>query len=317
MKVVFMGTPDFAAEILKALRQCPVELQAIFTQPDRPVGRRQVMTPPAVKVLAEEYGLPVYQPERIKRVRWVEELRSLAPDLIVVAAYGQILSREILDIPPLGCINIHGSLLPRYRGAAPIQWCIANGEEKTGVTAMQMNEGMDTGDMLLKREVPIAADETAESLFRKLADEGALLIREVVERLLAGEVLPREKQDEAQATYAPILKKEDGLIDWSRPAKEISCRIRGFYPWPGSYTYWQGQKLLIEEACPLEEEGEGEPGAVQPGLSGGKQTRLLVQTGKGLLQIKRLQPQGKKSMEAEAFLRGHSLQGAVLGSPRE
>ena len=316
MKVIFMGTPEFAADILRAVHDCPVELTAVFTQPDRPVGRRQVLTPPAVKVLAQEYGLPVFQPERIKRPRWTELLRSMEPDLVIVAAYGQILSQEILDIPRLGCINVHASLLPRYRGAAPIQRCIADGETVTGVTAMQMDAGMDTGDILLKREVPIRTEDTALTLSRTLANEGALLIREVIRRLLQGKTLPREKQNEAEATYAPMLKKEEGLMDWTQSAKQLDGRIRGFDPWPGAYTFWGERKLLIEKALPLEEKGEGVPGAVQPYEAQAKHKTLRIQTGSGLLEIQRLQLQGKKSMTAEDFLRGNSLQGVVLGGPQ-
>lgn len=313
MKIVFMGTPDFAAEILKAVWEENETLEAVFTQPDKPVGRKQIMTPPPVKVLAESYGVPVYQPRRIKRPRWVELLQDMAPDLIVVAAYGQILSKEILDIPRFGCINIHASLLPRYRGAAPIQWCIVNGETVTGVTAMQMDVGLDTGDMMIKQEVNITGEDTGESLHDKLAAAGAKVIREVIRRLEKGEKLPREKQLEEAASYAPILKKEDGLICWERSAKEIDCQIRGFYPWPGAFTYWNDKKLTIEKAVPLEMNSENQPGYVLLQDPSEKRKKLWIQTGDGVLQVEMLQMQGKKSMEADAFLRGNALQGERLG----
>jgi methionyl-tRNA formyltransferase len=313
MKVIFMGTPEFAAEILQAVAACPVEVTAVFTQPDRPVGRKQQLTPPAVKTTAEALGIPVFQPERIKKGDWTERIEAMAPDLIVVAAYGQLLSQRLLDIPPLGCINIHGSLLPYYRGAAPIQWSVANGETTTGVTAMRMDIGMDTGDILLTREVPITDTDTAETMYTSLAKEGAILIREVIERLLAGEVLPRRPQPEG-ATYAPILKKEDGLLDWTWTTRQIDCRIRGFSPWPGTFTFWKGQKMMIEEAVPAVEEAgdEEKPGALR--ITQEKHPKLLVRTGDGWLQIRRLGLQGKKSMEAEAFLRGHDLSGSLLES---
>ncbi len=313
MKIVFMGTPDFAAEILKAVWGQNGTVDAVFTQPDKPVGRKQILTPPPVKVLAESYSVPVYQPRRIKRPQWVELLRELAPDLIVVAAYGQILSKEILDIPRYGCVCMHASLLPRYRGAAPIQWSIVNGETVSGVTAMQMDEGIDTGDMMIKKEVAITKEDTGESLHDKLAAAGAEVIREVIGRLEDGETLPCEKQPEELASYAPILKKEDGLIHWERNAKEIDCQIRGFYPWPGAYTYWKGKKLTIEKAVPVEMDSDVEPGRVLLQDPSEKRKKLWIQTGDGVLQVEVLQLQGKKSMEADAFLRGNALQGDMLG----
>lgn len=314
MRIVYMGTPEIAASVLQAVHELPVEIVGVWTQPDKPVGRKQVLTAPPVKVLAEQYGIPVYQPQRIRRKEEVQRLRDLKPDLILVTAYGQILSEEILSIPPLGCINMHASLLPRYRGAAPIQWAIVNGEKETGVTAMMMDQGVDTGDMLLGRSVAIEAEETAQSLYQKLALEGSLLIQEVVRRLLAGETLPREKQPEEQATYAPVIQKEDGLVDWSQSAQQIERKVRGFAQWPGVYTHLDGKKLTILEAHVLAETADlQKPGTVlEEGLQG-KHPRLLVQTGQGILEVKQLQLQGKKVMAAEAFLRGSALSGKVLG----
>lgn len=321
MRVVYMGTPEIAAKVLEAVYEMPVEIVGVWTQPDKPVGRKQVMTPPPVKVLAGQYGIPVYQPERIKRKAAVAQLKALEPDLILVTAYGQMLSEEILNIPPLGCINMHASLLPKYRGAAPIQWAIVNGEQETGVTAMLMDKGMDTGDMLIRRVVPIAEDDTAETLYDKLAEEGGVLIKEVLSRLLAGETLLREKQEDAEATYAPIIQKEDGLIDWSQSATQIERRVRGFYSWPCAYTSLEDKKLTVlkahvwseEEGSALEEAEEAEPGSVLAAGLSGKRKKLLVHTGDGVLQIDQLQLQGKKAMEADAFLRGCELTGKKLG----
>jgi len=298
-----------------------VEIVGVWTQPDKPVGRKQVLTPPPVKVLAEQYGIPVYQPERIKRKAAVAELEALKPDLILVTAYGQLLSEKILNIPTLGCINMHASLLPKYRGAAPIQWAIVNGEKETGVTAMMMDKGMDTGDMLIKRTVTIAKDDTAETLYDKLAEEGGVLIKEVVSRLLAGETLPREKQNDEEATYAPIIQKEDGLIDWNRSAQQIEQMVRGFYSWPCAYTSLDDKKLTVLKAHVLGEDErlalngdlEIEAGSVLAAGLAGKRKKLLVHTGDGVLQIDQLQLQGKKAMEADAFLRGCDLTGKKLG----
>ncbi len=313
MRIVFLGTPEFAARILQALIDSGEEIAAAYTQPDKPVGRKQILTPSPVKELALSAGIPVVQPKHIKRPRWVELLREQAPDLMIVAAYGQILSQEILDIPRYGCINLHGSLLPEYRGAAPVQWAIANGEKVTGITAMQMDAGMDTGAMLFSRSLDIRPDDTADSLMMRLAELGAGMIPEILAGV--GRFTPVPQQEEL-ASYAPILKKEDGAVDWTRPAASIDCRLRGFSPWPGAYTYLGEQKIELLAARPAPEFDEAAEGllpgqVLTEGLSG-KHPRLLVATGAGALEVTRLQPQGKKAMEAEAYLRGSRLQNAVF-----
>ena len=308
MRIVFMGTPEFAAYILREVARLEHEVAGVYTQPDRPQGRKAILTPPPVKQLAMELGLPVYQPRRVKSPAAVEQLRDLHPDIILVAAYGQMLTQEILDSPAFGCVNIHGSLVPKYRGAAPIQWAIANGETVTGVTAMQMNAGMDTGDMILKREVPIGNEDTAETLYDTLAAAGAELTEEVLAILSRGERLPREPQREEDATYAPILTKEDGCIDWTMGARQILDRIRGFTPWPSCYTYLRGQKLAIWKASLVDPEKEGEPGRVLPS----PKKAFWVQTGRGVIAVEQLQLQGKKLMPAGAFLSGNKVVGEIL-----
>lgn len=303
-----MGTPDIAADVLKELLGMKEisEIVGVFTQPDKPVGRKQILTPSPVKELALSEGIPVFQPRRIKKEKPVAELKALDPDLIIVTAYGQILSEEILNIPPMGCINMHASLLPKYRGAAPIQWSIVRGEKMTGVTAMQMDKGMDTGDILLQKEVEICPDETEESLLQKLSLAGRGLIREVVEKLAEGQSLPREKQEESKATYAPIIVKEDGLIDWGKSARDIDRMVRGFHVWPGAYTSFEGKKLTILESGISTETKDPAPeaGSIYPEAAAGKKPRFLVQTGCGVLEIRKLQLQGKKAMASADFLRG-------------
>ncbi|MBO6158627.1 MAG: methionyl-tRNA formyltransferase [Firmicutes bacterium] len=306
LRIVFMGTPDIAREGLEKLLSLPVEIVGVFTQPDKPVGRKQILTPPPVKALAEEKGIPVYQPKRIKREKWVRILKELAPDLVLVTAYGQILSQEILDIPRLGCINMHASLLPKLRGAAPIQWAIANGDALTGVTAMQMDAGMDTGAILDQRTVPISDDDTEESLYRKLSQEGADLICQIVQRILSGEKLIPVPQDENQVTYAPMISKEDGLINWEMDAGSIDCRVRGFHSWPQAYTFLDGKKLSVLSAAVISDETlqSLKPGEIDIEAASAKRPRLLVGCGNQALQILSLQLQGKKPMAAADFLRG-------------
>lgn len=327
MRIVYMGTPMIAASVLKSVlamrEEYPqIEIVGVFTQPDKPVGRKQIMTPPEVKVLAEEQGIPVFQPKRIKRPVNVEKVRALQPDLILVTAFGQILSQEILDIPPLGCINCHASLLPEYRGSAPIQWVIVNQEKKTGVTAMMMDAGVDTGDMLMKREVVIDERETAETLYDKLSEEGGKLICEVVKKLLSGETLERTPQDHEKATHAPMISKEDGKIFWERSARSIDALIRGFSSWPEAFTYENGKKCTILKAIPYEEalpEGcaEANAGQAREEFLKGKRPRLIVHTGEGELEILELKVQGKKAMAARDFINGHQMRPIVFGSELE
>jgi len=306
MKIVFMGTPEFAVPSLRALIGAGHEIAAVVTQPDRPSGRGKVLTPPPVKTAAEAAGIPVLQPAKIRTEEFFAELSSYSPDLICVTAYGRILPKSILDLPPYGCVNAHASLLPRYRGAAPINWAIVRGESVTGVTTMLMDEGMDTGDMLLKREVAIEDDDTGETLSRKLAAVGGELLVETLALLEEGGLSP-EKQDETLATYAPIIKKEDGLIDWSLPARDIRNLVRGMLPWPGAYTSLGGKMLKIFRAALSE--GEGQPGEVIK--SGGR--TLRVAAGKGALDVLELQIEGGKRLESAAFLAGRKIpEGAIL-----
>jgi methionyl-tRNA formyltransferase len=299
VKAIFMGTPEFAVPSLEALVPAGHHVTAVFTQPDRPKGRGQSNAASPVKIAAERLGLPVYQPERVRRPEVVEEIRSLEPEVMVVVGYGQIIPQTILDIPPHGIINVHASLLPKYRGAAPIQWAIARGETRTGVTTMRIDAGLDTGDMLLKAETAIGEDETAVELSVRLAAMGAALLQ----RTLAGlSTIKPEKQDDSQATLAPILKKEDGRIDWTRPAWEIANRVRGFQPWPGCYTLWRSKRLAIWRARALN--GSGCVGEIHGSRVG---------CGEGALELIEVQPEGKKRMMAEAFLNGHQVKdGEVL-----
>ncbi len=298
MKLIFMGTPDFAVPCLESLINAGHDIPAVFTQPDKPVGRKQVMTPPDVKVCALQHGLTVYQPNSMRDGSAMEIIKELAPDAIIVAAYGKILPKEMLDFPRYGCINVHGSLLPKYRGAAPIQWSVINGDAQTGVTIMQMNEGIDTGDILLKRVIPIGIDDTAESMFEKLAELGGKTLIEALEMLERGELHP-EKQDESLACYAPMLDKSISLIDWNKTGNEVHNLVRGLYSWPVAYTVLNGKKLKILRTSPGEKSGEaGKVICLDP---------LTVACSKGSLIIRELQLEGKKRMDAKSFLIGHKL----------
>ena len=307
-RLVFMGTPDFAVPVLKALME-RYEIVGVVTQPDRRVGRGHKVEAPPVKVLALDNGLPVLQPPSLRRPDVVAELRALAPEVIVVAAYGQILRAEVLGIPPRGCLNVHASLLPRYRGAAPIAAAILAGEEKTGVTIMLMDEGMDTGPILSQATCSISPRDTQGSLSARLARLGAGLMMDTLPRWLAGEIEPRP-QDHSQATYSRIITKEDGLIDWSQSAVEIWRRSRAYYPWPSTYTYWRGKllKVLRAEALP-HWSGKGDPGQVITLDEG-----LAVATGEGALLLREVQLAGKRALDAEDFARGQrDFVGSVLG----
>ena len=270
----------------------------MFTQPDKPVGRKQVLTPPDVKVRALEHGLTVYQPTTLRDDSALQLIRELAPEVIVVAAYGKILPKAILDLPQYGCINVHGSLLPKYRGAAPIQWSVINGDAETGVTIMQMGEGLDTGDILYEKAIPIGLDDTAESMFDKLSALGAEMIVEALDMLKAGE-LTATPQDESLATYAPMLSKELSQIDWTQHASIVHNLVRGLYSWPIAHTFLNGKKLRILRTSPCEKCGE--PGTVID-LS-----PLTVACSQGSVIIHELQLEGKKRMDSKSFLLGHPL----------
>ena len=314
MKVVFMGTPDFSVGTLEALVEAGYEITGVVTQPDKPKGRGKQMMPTPVKEAAEKHGLPVYQPRRVRDAEAIEEIRKMEPDVIVVVAFGQIIPKEILDMPKYGCINVHASLLPAYRGAAPIQWAVMNGDEVSGVTIMKMDEGLDTGDMLTKVEVPLAADETGGSLFDKLAAAGAKLLVETLPKLEKGEVTP-EKQPEISTTeYARMIKKEDGKIDWTKSAVEIERQIRAMSPWPSAFTFINGKTLKVWKASVLKTQAGKVPGTV---LAADKEG-IQVACGQNVLVLHEVQLEGKKRMEVDAFLRGYQLKpGDMFKDSRE
>lgn len=301
MRIVFLGTPEFGVPSLEALIKAGHEVAAVFTQPDRPKGRGKKMEFCPVKACAAVHDIPVYQPVKI-RLESVEDLRALKPDLCVTAAFGQILSQEILDIPVYGTVNVHSSLLPKYRGSSPINWAIICGEEKTGVTTMMTDKGMDTGDILLQKEVDILPGETAGELTERLAEIGAELLVETIGQIEKG-ICPRIPQNHEQMSYYPMLKKEMGLVDWGMTADDIVCRIRGLSPWPGTYTFIGGEMLKIwqgaAEACT-----EGEPGDI---LEADGKKGLLIKAGEGAVRITELQAQGGKRMKAADYLRGHPM----------
>jgi len=302
MRVIFMGTPSLAVPILRAIHESKHEVIGVVTQPDRPRGRGRKVGISPIKELAMGLRLPIMQPETTREEVFIVEVSRMSPDLIVVAAYGRMLTRDLLNIPPLGCINVHASLLPKYRGAAPIQWAIANGERRTGITIIKMDEGMDTGDILLAQEVEIGDDDTAQSLHDRLAQVGANLIIKALDQLNRGTLRPIP-QDHREATYAPLLKKEDGLIDWSQDARDIFNRIRGFNPWPGAFTYLRGFKLKIFGAKIIPGEVRERAGkVVQSGPEGVK-----VTTGKDYLLIKEVQLEGRKRMSIREFLIGNEI----------
>ena len=310
MRVVFLGTPEFAVPSLAALAT-EHDVAAVFTQPDRPKGRGNQLAESPVKAAARQLGIAVHQPERVRRPESAELLRGLAADLMVVVGYGQIIPQTIIDLPRHGILNVHASLLPKYRGAAPIQWAIANGESETGVTIMQIDAGLDTGDMLLKERMTIGPEETAPELSARLAPLGAGLLCEAIREIAAG-TIRREKQNSEEATLAPILKKEDGLVDWLLPASRIDSRLRGFTPWPGAYTSFRGQQLSITRAKPATEET-----GLSPGRLRAAKRRLFTGCGEHTtLELLEVQPAGKKRMSAEAFLNGYKImETESLGEP--
>ena len=344
--VVFMGTPDFAVGTLEALFASEYTVSAVFTQPDRPKGRHGILTPSPVKVAAQEHGVPVYQPARIRNPENLVFLRDLEPDVIVVVAFGQIIPEEILALPPYGCINVHASLLPKYRGAAPIQWSIIEGETHTGVTTMKMDAGLDTGDIILQEATPVFPDDTGGSLFERLSAMGAQLLLRTL-RSLDDQTATFTKQPEQSPTrYASMLSRKDGEICWSKDAAALERLIRGLSPWPGAFTTLGGKQLKIwgskigypetapdqtaesagqeksgittENAVPSAKTGAGEGGngpEKEPGtVVRSSEGRLLVRTGSGILELTDLQMEGKKRMPADAFLRGYPVpEGTLLG----
>ena len=306
MRIVFMGTPDFAVPSLQALIDGGHDVCAVYTQPDKPQGRKQILTAPPVKTLALEHDIPVFQPNTLKNEDEQARLRELAPEVIIVVAYGKLLPKAVLDIPPHGCINVHGSLLPRWRGAAPIQWAVIAGDEMAGVTTMQMAEGLDTGDMLLTYETKVGEKETAGELFDRLAQSGAELLTQTLVKL--DEITPRP-QDDAQSCYAHMLDKQMAVIDWSKSAHEIDCLIRGLNPWPIALTTLSGERLKVFAA--EKANGRGEPGTV---LEADPKKGLTVACGEGALGLTEIQLVGGKRMKATDFLRGHAIEvGTKLG----
>ena len=312
MRVVFMGTPDFAVPSLDALARAGHDLAAVVAQPDRPAGRGQALREPATKAWARGRGIPVLQPEKVRDGRLAAELAALRPDVLCVAAYGRILGKDLLELAPHGAINVHGSLLPKYRGAAPIQWAIARGETETGVSIMQMDEGLDTGDVLLQRVLAIGPDDRADALAPRLAALGGEALVEALAGLAAGTLVPM-RQDAARATLAPILSREDGRIDWSRPAQEIHDRLRGFSPWPGAWTTLDGKVLKVLEAVPVAAAGlaDAPPGTaeVEPGhgisVACARRTALVVT---------RLQLEGKAPQAGAEFVNGLRRKQLALGT---
>lgn len=313
MKLVFMGTPDFAVGALEAILAAGHQVAAVVTQPDKPKGRGKEVQMTPVKRCALSHGIPVFQPTKIREPEAVEKLRGYGAELFVVAAFGQILPEEILTMPKYGCVNIHASLLPKYRGAGPIQWAIINGEKITGVTIMQMEKGLDTGDMLFQREVEIAPDETADTLHDKLAAAGAELIVEALPKIEAGEFTPVKQRDE-DSSYAKMLTKAMGKIDWSMEAKKLDCLIRGLISWPGASAVLRGKTLKIwaeepvEEASLRRETRETAPGTVVLV----EKDAFYVQTGKGALKVKEVQPEGKKRMAVKDYLLGYPVKAGEL-----
>ena len=311
-RIAFMGTPEFAVPSLKALAEDGrYDIVGVFCQPDRPAGRGKKLTACPVKQFAQQRGLPVFQFERIRRPEGVEQLQALAPDAVVTAAFGQILTQALLDIPVHGTINVHASLLPGYRGPAPINWCIVNGEAKTGVTIMRTDIGIDTGDILSAVETPIGELETAGELTLRLADIGAKLLVETLPRYLSGELTP-VPQDPEKASYQPMLDKAMGGIDWSLPAREIACRVRGFNPWTGAATDMPEGRLKLYLARAIDCDADAAPGTV---IASGAKEGLVVRCGEGALEILELQAPGGKRMPAKAYLMGKRIEiGTILGA---
>ncbi|OAB46473.1 methionyl-tRNA formyltransferase [Paenibacillus antarcticus] len=311
MNIVFMGTPAFAVPSLRMLLENGYNVVAVVTQPDRPQGRKRVLTPTPVKEVALEYGLPVLQPQRMRSPEAVAELAAYKPDLIVTAAYGQILPKAVLDLPFRGCVNIHGSLLPKYRGGAPIQRSIINGETVTGITLMYMAEGLDTGDMIAQVEIAIEEEDTSGTIFEKLSEVGATLLQRQLPHLLEGEVT-RIPQNDDEATYSPNLKREDEQIDWNRSARDIYNQVRGLVPFSGAFTMWEDEVFKIWAATPSPETSSHDSILAGTVLQLNERG-IEVKTGDGSIWLTKVQPSGKKVLEVDAFIRGTSMvEGTVL-----
>ncbi|MDD7647535.1 MAG: methionyl-tRNA formyltransferase [Ruminococcus bromii] len=301
MRIVFMGTPDFAVPSLEALLRRGHEIAAVYTQPDKPKGRGHKLLPPPVKVLALEHNIPVCQPTTLRNAEAVETLRAFEPELIVVAAYGKILPPDVLTIPPHGCINVHGSLLPQYRGAAPIQWAVLNGDKISGVTIQRMAEGVDTGDILAKAQTEIGEDETSGELFDRLMMLGAELLVDTIDKL---DTLTPEPQDEALATHAPMLQKEMGAVDWTKPASEVHNLVRGLNPWPAAYLMVDGKRMKLWRTKTVKANGLS---GVLTVLDG----EMTVYCGSDAVQLLEIQPENGKRMRGSDYLRGHPLTGDI------
>jgi methionyl-tRNA formyltransferase len=300
MRIVYMGTPDFAVPPLKAMAQAGYEIAAVVTQPDKPRGRGKSLQPTPVKEEALRLGLAVYQPQKVREPEFVETLRGLRPDIIVVAAFGQIIPKEILDMPTFGCVNIHASLLPKYRGAAPIQQAVIDGEKESGVTIMRMGTGLDTGDMIAKVVVPLAEEETGGSLFDKLAEAGADLLVKTLPDIFEGRAVYEKQPEESPTPYAGMITKEMGRMDFSKSAAELERLVRGLNPWPSAFTFLNGKTLKVWKSAVIQEETNAAPGTI---VGSGKEG-IRVACGEGVLLLTEVQLEGKKRMEAEAFLRG-------------
>ena len=310
MKIVFMGTPEFAVPCLQKIIDEGHEVVAVVTQPDKPKGRGKKLAMPPVKELALKYDIPVYQPLKAREESFVDTLKEMNPELIVVVAFGQILPKSILDIPKYGCVNVHASLLPRYRGAAPLNWVIINGEEKTGVTTMYMDEGLDTGDMILKSEIPLDDEITAGELHDKMMIDGAKVLKETIDLIEKGEA-PREKQSNEDTCYSPIMNKSLGNIDWKKSAIDIHNLVRGINPWPSAYTTYEGQTMKIWKTKVIDKNSDKDPGTI---ISVDKEG-INVSTSEGMLQIKEIQMAGKKRMEVPEYIKGNNINtDIILGS---
>lgn len=310
LRIIFMGTPEFAVPSLQALIDNKFDVRAVVTQPDRPKGRGRKLAPPPIKVLAEQAGIPVLQPTKVRTEEYLNELKSFDPDVILVAAYGRILTQAVIDLPRFGCINVHGSLLPKYRGAAPVHWAILNGEKEAGITIMQMDAGLDTGDMLISEAIAITQDDTTATLAPRLAQLGGKLLVQAVKQLNQGKLVP-VKQDDSLASLAPLLTKDDGIIDWQRSAFLISCQIRGLDPWPKAFTTLGGEKIHLFKPSVINQTPET---VLTPGtICRADKQGLLIACARDTLLVTEIQAQGGKRMPVSSFLQGHQIhEGTVL-----